>query len=172
MKTITLKSMLLICGMMTFSCSQSPSEHEKSANLEAKETSCGSVRTPLAIAKSWVLNYDTIWSRHYGPGSPPIKAYTIRSKDLLEVLGLPVSTVCKFDHVRAYIGLDNENNFKLFFTPVVGADLCNGIGGRDTLLTGAPGDPSSAYVLDLNTPCPQICGTNNIFEIVKSNDAK
>ena len=164
--------MLLICGMMTFSCSQSPSEPEKSANVDANETSCGSVRTPLAVAKSWVLNYDTIWSRHYGPGSPPIKAYTIRSRDLLEALGLPVSTVCKFDYVRAYIGMDTESNFKLFFTPVVGADLCNGIGGRDTLLTDPAGDPRGAYVLDLNTPCPQLCGTDNIFETVKNNDSQ
>jgi hypothetical protein len=167
MKTITLKSMLLICGMISFSCTQSPSETEKSTKSEVKESNCGSVRTPLADAKNWVQNYDTAWTRHYGQGSPAIKAYTIRSKDLLEVLGLSVSTVCKFDHVRAYIGMDNENNFKLFFTPVVGADLCNGIGGRDTLLTGAPGDPSSAYVLDLNTPCPHVCGSNDIFETLK-----
>jgi hypothetical protein len=172
MKKMNLKCVLVICLIAVFSCNKVPSETVASSGKTTEGPICGSVKTPVDTAAKWVQNYDLVWTKLFGTDSPPIKAYTIRSQDLLEAMGMPAATPCSFDHVRAYIGLDAENKFRLFFTPVVGADLCNGNGGRDTLLIDPAGNSQGQYVLDLNTPCPNVCASNPIFETLPQSSKK
>lgn len=81
------------------------------------------------------------------------RAFTISSKDMLQVMGLDTNTTCGFDSCRAYLGMGNNNNFKLYLTPVKN--------GEDMFYStiGAPThDPDkNCYVLDLIAPCPKTC---------------
>lgn len=99
----------------------------------------------------------------------PIRAFTIRSIDLLEVMGLPIdslqlSSAIKYEHARIYLGLDSNNQFKLYLTPVVNAQLSetNPKGGQDVFLRGAfqgtTGEVQEGeYVMDFSAPCPKTC---------------
>lgn len=99
----------------------------------------------------------------------PIRAFTIRSIDLLEVMGLPIdslqlSSAIKYNHARIYLGLDSNNQFKLYLTPVVNAELseANPKGGQDLFLSGsfkgATGEVQEGeYVMDFSAPCPKTC---------------
>lgn len=106
--------------------------------------------------------------------SVPVMAFTTRAADLLGALGLPdtLESDCQYSHVRAYLGLDSQNKFKLYFVSVSGATLASNIGGMDVPVED-PAANSQPSVLDLNTPCPQVCASNNIFSITatpKGND--
>ncbi|WP_258098782.1 hypothetical protein [Marinoscillum pacificum] len=101
----------------------------------------------------------------------PIKAFTVHSADLLEVMGLPPEVQCqeaiKYEYARLYLGLTAEGEIKLFMTPVVNAKLSSGIAGTDVILSGPyKGDPNSvssledpegSYVMDFSAPCPKTC---------------
>jgi hypothetical protein len=95
-----------------------------------------------------------------------VKAFTVRSVDLFEAMGMggADSTMAKYQYVRIYMGLDEKNSFRLYFTPVEGADLNSNPpkGGKDKVLTGkyktnalVAGD--GGYMLDFAQPCPYIC---------------
>lgn len=113
-------------------------------------------------------------------GTVPIKAFTIRSEDLLAALNLPTSlvdsvyngdTVCH--HVRVYLGYrvaGEGTGFKLFIVPVKGANLSGNDtswrAGIDIMLNSSGGPITHAskksaagdeYVLDLIAPCPKTC---------------
>lgn len=124
------------------------------SNIKLKETT---VQVPLDSAKAFIKRYDSICSKLLG--IIPIRAYTIRAQDLTQVLGLPDTTTCTYDHVRVYLGMDNNNQFKLFFTPVIKASLDprDMQAGIDVILGHIDSDPNSGYVLDLNAPCPTTC---------------
>lgn len=114
-----------------------------------------SYQVPLSVAQDNIQRYTDKCSEVLG--IVPIKAYTIHAEDLMEVLGIPDTTkIYKYDHVRAYLGLDTLNQFKLYLTPVEGADLSAvpKIAGTDVILKNAEG---AQYVLDLNAPCPATC---------------
>ncbi len=98
----------------------------------------------------------------------PVRAFTIRSTDLLEALGLPFDekkVKPKYENVRIYIGMDKNSQFKLFFTPVVGADLSANppIAGKDHYLCKQIKDENGnviatqEYLLDFSKPCPNTC---------------
>lgn len=89
-----------------------------------------------------------------------VRAFTISAKDMLEVMGLDTNTVCNYYACRAYLGLDHDNQFKMYLTPV---DVEN---GRDLFLNHnrdrATTDVDSfSYVLDLIAPCPNTCDYNS-----------
>ena len=99
----------------------------------------------------------------------PIKAFTIRAVDLFEAMGIPVSDTTKikprYKHIRVYLGMNYKNEFKLFLTPVEGADLnaVPPIAGRDVILKGkykGLGDDGD-YMLDFTQPCPNTCPDSN-----------
>jgi hypothetical protein len=119
----------------------------------------------LDSAKLYIKRYDSI-SRLKLDGIP-INAYTIRAADLLEALGLPENTKVKYTHARVYLGIDKNNKFRLFLTPVEGASIAKGEAGKDVILNGPHkrtlADASDveastgSYVLDFTAPCPKTC---------------
>lgn len=113
-----------------------------------------SYQVPLSVAQANIQHYTEKCGEVLG--IVPIKAYTIHAEDLMEVLGIPDTLLCKYSHVRAYLGLDTLNQFKLYLTPVEGANLAAvpKIAGNDVILKNAEG---AEYVLDLNAPCPATC---------------
>lgn len=164
MKKTILKTALFFGLITILSCCESKRpESPVAGKTDNNGVRCGTIETPLDTAISCINRYDSLWTALFKTGEPPIRAYTIRAQDLLESMGMSPSyasdsTICKFNHVRVYIGLDANYKFKLYFTPVKNADLCNGNGGMDVIL---PDSISSTpqYVLDLNAPCPNTCGS-------------
>jgi hypothetical protein len=164
MKKTSLKTALLICLVTAMSCNKPTAESAAITDTNGNHPRCGSVITPLDTAINCIHRYDSVWTALFRTGEPPIKAYTIRAEDLLEAMGMPASyaadtTICKYNHVRVYIGLDAKYKFKLFFTPVTGADLCQSNGGTDKILYDSTAAMPFQYVLDLNAPCPNTCGS-------------
>jgi len=98
-----------------------------------------------------------------GPARVPVRAFTVRAADLLEALGLPVADTAKvtYDHVRIYFGINGDDKFKLYLTPVEGADLSSNPpkAGVDVILKGKYTGLGSygSYVLDFSAPCPPTC---------------
>ncbi len=119
----------------------------------------------LDSARDYIKRYDSLSKQRLG--GVPVNAYTIRAADLLEALGLPEKTKVKYTHARVYLGIDKNNNFRLFLTPVDGASIHKGEAGKDVILNG-PHKPTLAdasdveastgsYVLDFTAPCPKTC---------------
>lgn len=108
-------------------------------------------------------------------GIDPIRAFTIRSVDLAEAIGLDTKYLKKaeYRHVRIYMGLDSaKSEFKIYLTPVKGAKLSAGVPGTDVILDGpysgdkkdtmdGLGDGDGPYVLDFSQPCPSACDPNS-----------
>lgn len=160
MKHIQLNILAALCLLMAFACHKGSTEeeHHEPAGL-SYEASSTAVHTPLAVAAANTHRYDSICAivlKKAGVDSVPIRAYTIRATDLLEVMGMPISdsAKCKYNYARVYLGLDADHHFKLYFTPVKGADLISmpQRAGSDVILRDPEGDPGSEYVLDLNAP--------------------
>jgi hypothetical protein len=116
---------------------------------------------PLDTAMKDIQYYDTVSKEILKV--IPIQSFTIRSVDLVEAMGLPPSAVKKapFKYVRVYLGMNSKNQFKLYLTPVVGADLNANppVAGRDSILVGKYDGlgNSGAYMLDFTAPCPTTC---------------
>lgn len=109
-----------------------------------------SLTTAIQNVQSFVKKFDNSGKSNF------VRAYTISSSDLIQVLGLSDSITSPFDGCRAYLGYNGKDSlFKLYLTPV--------IGGQDVFLnftvkngvTSAPN--KSSYVLDLIAPCPNTC---------------
>jgi hypothetical protein len=162
-----MKNALILCPAIMCLFLLSQCKNTPTAAVTANEGS-PSVKVALGTAAADINRFSDVCQNKLQV--VPIRAFTIRAKDLLEVLGLPESdtSVCQYKHARAYLGIDANNNFKLYFNPVVGANLANNIGGDDLSLTNANGQLPAEYVLDLNTPCPKVCAGNNIFTLTGS----
>lgn len=118
----------------------------------------------LADAEASVAYYDKLSKETLGVD--PIKAFTIRSVDLAESIGLPTKYLknAEYSHVRIYMGLDSATSqFKVYLTPVKGAKLSEGKPGKDVILSGPYkgngelGDGDGPYVMDFSKPCPTTC---------------
>ncbi len=154
---LTILFLALIIG-----CSQPKEE----TDTEKKAPAVAEYALDLDSAVYYIHRYDSV-SKANLQGSIPIKAFTIRAADLLQALGLPEKTPVNYTHARVYLGMDKNNQFRLFFTPVEGASIKNGIAGQDVILKGphkhglADADNSLAtdgsYVLDFTAPCPNTC---------------
>lgn len=165
--SLSVKS-LIFSGLLLFliGCSNSentPQNADSAAGAkrtELNESAGNSMDTvPLAVAQVNIRHYldtcDTIL------GTIPIRAYTVHANDMLLSLGIDPSTVKpQYNYARVYLGLDANNNFKLYFTPVSGADLKPGVmnPGTDVILKDEDGN---GYVMDLNAPCPNTCDVNS-----------
>lgn len=104
-------------------------------------------------------------------GKVPIKAYTVRAADLLEAMGLPPTENVPYTHARIYIGLDQSNNFRLFLTPVEGADLTANppVLGKDVYMKWASTVGAASvdeFVYDFTSPCPNSCPTGDQSDLV------
>lgn len=149
----------VVCALMiTQACKTEVKKEEKKEETPVMphRLLVSSYQVPLAVAQDNIERYTNKCGEVLG--IVPIKAYTIHAEDLMEVLGIPEDStkIYKYDHVRAYLGLDTLNQFKLYLTPVEGANLSASpkIAGTDVILKNPEGAP---YVLDLNAPCPATC---------------
>lgn len=159
MKTSLLALLSLI---FLISCSQPKEEIAE----EVKAPAVAEYALDLDSAVYYIHRYDSVAKANL-KGSLPLKAFTIRAVDLLQALGLPEKTPVKYTHARVYLGMDKNNQFRLFFTPVEGASIKNGEAGQDVILKGPhshgladAGDgltSSGSYVLDFTAPCPNTC---------------
>ncbi len=173
MKKTILKSAAAICLMAMVSCNNNAKNEGKNHEQPTKgipplNALKSSVRVPLQTAQNNIHRYDELCLKTFQ--TVPVRAYTIHSEDLLEVLGVPVSdsSMCKYKYARAYLGLDSANNFKLYLTPVEGADLdaVPKNAGKDVILK----DEMGPYVLDLNAPCPMTCDQTSPLYTPKGNE--
>ena len=173
MKKISFYIFAVILLCLGFACaSKTESPEKKIAEPKVAESST-SVLVPVAEAAVNIQNYISKCKLVFND-SVPVMAFTTRAADLLGALGLSdtLENHCAYNHVRAYLGLDSQNKFKLYFVSVSNASLITNVGGEDVPVpsSGANSQPS---VLDLNTPCPQVCASNNIFSITTTpNTAK
>ena len=159
--------------IMIISCqtqvSDNPSNSEPDYSYEIKDTTPALFAVPLDTAMKDMAHYDSVAIKTIGVD--PIRAFTIRSVDLVEAMGLPVKFLkeAEYKHVRIYIGMSRPTNeFKIFLTPVEGANLNKGIAGKDVILEGPYFEDLEArikgvsmgegpYMLDFSAPCPNTC---------------
>lgn len=165
MKKINFILVITFGVLLCFACNNQPEEKEVDATKPIVTEIPPAILVPVTEAAGNIQNYirmcDSLLNDHV-----PVVAFTTRAADLLAALGLSdtLEKHCNFNHVRAYLGIDDQNKFKLYFVSVSGATLSANYGGEDVPTPGTPPNliPS---VLDLNTPCPQVCPVNNIFSI-------
>lgn len=173
-KTITMKNLLRAILFLTIiSCQPTASEETASAPpFQIADSTSSMYAVSLATAEQNVRFYDSL--SQAALGVDPIRAFTIRSVDLVEAIGLDMKYLnkAKYRHVRIYMGLDSASGqFKVYLTPVKGAKLSAGKPGKDVILngpySGADGDKSELgdgngpYVFDFSKPCPNACDPNS-----------
>ena len=111
----------------------------------------------LSTAQKDISYYVGICIKEFGD-EVPIRAYTINKADLYGVLGVKSIPNCKYETCRAYIGMDEDNKFKLFMTPTV--KVASAKGSSDSIYVDQiPYDSihNTYFVYDLNAPCPSTC---------------
>ena len=153
-----------VCLFTVWACDTKPSETAQKpgpSKNPGKDTAETLYAVPIEIVTKNIKHYDTVARKALG--TVPIQSFTIRSVDLLEAMGMPVAdtTEAVFKYVRIYLGMNKKNDFKLYLTPVVGANLNvkPPIAGRDSILhgkfkgLGGSGD----YMLDFTQSCPNTC---------------
>lgn len=97
-----------------------------------------------------------------------IRAYKISSLNMLQVMGLDTALIssCKYTSCRAYIGLNDDKEFKLYMTPISEEKDAKGKSEQDVFFfkdgsrdaTPKPDVKSKQnYVLNLIAPCPKTC---------------
>ena len=97
----------------------------------------------------------------------PIKAFTIRAADLLESMGMSAADTikAKYKYVRIYLAMNHKSDFKIYLTPVSGANLniSPAVAGKDVIMNGKYNGLASDgdYVLDFTSPCPTTCPTGS-----------
>ena len=127
---------------------------------------------PLGTAVSYVNTFVS-YIQTENMRFPTSKAFTIRASTLLQALGMDVPEDAQNKYVRAYLGMDENNAYRLMFTPVLGADIEENKPGVDVILDGdfkegslnSPGPVlTGQYVLDFTAPCPNLCNpTSPLF---------
>jgi hypothetical protein len=125
---------------------------------------------PLKTAKEAVDRFQDSCKAKLG--FEPIKAFTMRGVDAMEVLGLrkllkgnSAELAAQADTLafRVYFGLDDQLRFKLFVVKVKGVSFKNKEMGSDVpFIEGTQSDAKatsvgSEFVLDVNQPCPSTC---------------
>jgi hypothetical protein len=160
-----MKNLLLvfICLCLAIGCSKTEPDQSVASVGDKDPVSSDTIEYALALdsAVLYAKRYDSI-AAHYFNGTVPIKAYTIRSADLLEVLGISAKTQVNYPAVRVYLGMDLNNHFRMFLTPVEGANLDSAKAGKDKILQGKykhglADVATGQYVLDFTSPCPATC---------------
>nr|WP_294858517.1 hypothetical protein [uncultured Fluviicola sp.] len=159
MKKITILKIFLYSGtlLLTLAGCNNKTEEEK-ASLENLPTNKGVVYTDtvsLQQAQRDIQHYLSSCDSLFND-TVPIRSYSINKSDILGILGVTSVPDCTFDHCRVYIGLTDENKFKLYMTP--------------TVLKPDPDNPKTSiymdtilsvnrhkFLYDLNAPCPSTC---------------
>jgi hypothetical protein len=158
MKKSILTAAIMISLMITQSCKtevKTEEKKEEKTGTPVKRLLTSSFHVPLAEAQVNIARYVDKCTELFG--NVPIRAYTISAEDLVQALGMDTvePIPCRYKHIRAYLALDSLFNFKMYITPVEGANLAAvpKIAGTDVILS----DESGEYVLDLIAPCPATC---------------
>ncbi|WP_370090027.1 hypothetical protein [Ekhidna sp.] len=159
---------IVMLVLLALSCQQQNSDQAMESSYEVQDSEPSMYAVSYEEAKKNITYYDTMAYKFLK--TDPIKAFTIRSVDLIEAIGLPPSADAKskYKHVRIYLGLDSATNqFKVYMTPVEGAKLSAGKAGKDVILDGpyegipdSNGDVSESdgqYMMDFSAPCPKTC---------------
>lgn len=181
-----MKQTLLILTLLStlMSCNHQPVRSVVENDCSQAEDSIPHVLCRLTTARQNIRTYLDFCRKH-GEGDSVIESFTIRAVDLLGALGMPASyadsAICKYKHVRVYMGYQAKAGFKLYIVPVrnaclKGKDPSKWNGGEDLLLDerGEPQEVNTdstamlvdnTFVLDLNAPCPNTCPTNSPLKI-------
>jgi len=172
------KSLCGIIALLALGCNPKPSSDPAEKTTSVLNLSTSSLYAlPLDTAvknikryHSNIKMYDSLIAAAQGKKPDrkvPMKGFTVRAADLFEAMGMPVSDTTKatYKHIRVYFAMNKKNEFKLYLTPVEGANLSVNppVAGKDVILNskffgfGGDGD----YVLDFTQPCPTTCPTNS-----------
>jgi len=175
-----------IIALLALGCNSTPSTNtasntasssaEKTASLLTSSTS-SLYAVPLAEAVDNISRYnknikiyDSLIAVAEGKKPDhkvPLKGFTIRAADLFEAMGLPVADTVNatYKAIRVYLGYSHKHEFKMYLTPVEGANLGANppVAGKDIILKGPffklGGDGD--YVLDFTQPCTATCPDNS-----------
>lgn len=164
-----IKALFLFSIFSIVSCqsnSDTKPAEEELGEYEVVDTSPSMYAVSLQEAQDNIKTYDSLSKAALGVD--PIRAFTIRSIDFAEAIGLPTKYLKKseYTHLRIYMGLDAADSmeFKIYLTPVKGAKLSEGKPGKDVILdgpyrgkNGELSDADGPYVLDFSKPCPNAC---------------
>jgi hypothetical protein len=178
---ITLNPILIMKGILfffataafAFACSQATENQE---SFETTRTDTAYFALPIEKANKYIRNYRVYDSAELKNALP--RYFTIRATDLLESLGIPKRKMPQLNHqhVRIYLGLDENRIFHLLLTPVEGANLlCSGqpVVGKRLKISGpaVSNECNTAlskrtafngeYMLDFTSPCPTLCSEEN-----------
>ncbi|MDH4471938.1 MAG: hypothetical protein QE487_04975 [Fluviicola sp.] len=145
-KTIITCSLFLTAFFIVLSCDNNVPEGDQTSTR-----AIATHMTPIDTVTKNIQHYvDSCYAVFGDDDNGIIRAYTVSDTDLLSVLGLPLSDDTirgHYNQCRVYIGLDYQNKFKLYLTPIKD--------GKDEILKD---DSGMEYLLDLNAPCPSTCG--------------
>ncbi|MEO9482281.1 MAG: hypothetical protein ABJG47_02500 [Ekhidna sp.] len=162
-----MKNLLRAIFLLTIiSCQPTATEMpEEEPDLQIVDTAPSMYAVSLATAEKNIKFYDSL--SKVALGIDPIRAFTIRSVDFAEAIGLPLNKLkkAKYRHLRIYLGLDEATSeFKIYLTPVDSAIMSKGIPGKDVILNGpytgkgnSLTEDDGPYVLDFSQPCPNAC---------------
>ncbi|MEO9869882.1 hypothetical protein [Ekhidna sp.] len=162
-----MKNLLRAFFLMVLISCQPPASNDASEEeaFEVIDTATSMYAVSLESAEENIAYYDKLSKEALG--IDPIRAFTIRSVDFAEAVGLPTKYLKKaeYRHLRIYMGLDSATmQFKVYLTPVKGAKLSADKPGKDVILTGpykgggdGIADGDGPYVLDFSKPCPSAC---------------
>ena len=165
--TLMKKLSIVMLFLLGLSCQQPNSDQAMESSYEVQDTEPSMYAVSYTEAEKNISYYDSM-ARTYLK-TDPIKAFTIRSVDLIEAIGLTpeVDSIAKYKHVRIYLGLDSLNKFKMYLTPVKGAKLSQGKAGIDVILdgpyegipdkNGEVSETTGQYMMDFTKPCPTTC---------------
>jgi hypothetical protein len=162
-----------LAALLLLSCQQttSPASQDSAPN-SVPDSIPSSRKAEYAVSKELALQSNAAYvqkMKMLAPGgSDPVRAFTVRSEDFLQLLNIDLTELPKnyHSHVRIYLGYENGNT-KLYFTPVKGAALSgdSAVAGVDLYWDGPfEGDPSTQlaagkgeYLFDFTKPCPTTC---------------
>jgi len=155
--------LITVVSCQTTTSSDTTSSKEEK-DFEIVDTDPSMFAVSLSEAEKNIKFYDKVSKEALGVD--PIRAFTIRSIDVIEAIGMPMKNLkdAKYRHLRVYMGLDSATQeFKVYLTPVEGARLSQGKPGKDVILdgpykgNGELADGDGPYVMDFSQPCPNAC---------------
>ena len=172
MKNLTY-GMIIILLAAALACQQKQTEPTASEEPALKKDDIAVDAISYDEAEKAMAKFKEASKKGWKSSDSVVRAFTIRSVDLFEAMGMKAkdSTLANYKHVRFYVGLDASNTFKLYLTPVEGANLDANpaIAGKDVILKGkyrgkygamADAEGNGAYMLDFSIPCPTVCPDN------------
>lgn len=183
MKTAYLFAILCITVAGMAACNNQPALPPAAAGgagiTEHGVDSTTTVLCEAATARRDIASFDSLCKANFHDDIP-VQSFTVRAADLFGAMGVPYypsdTSDDIFQHIRVYLAYRVHTGFKLYFVPVRGAHLNESDFnvGEDILLDAhaqptqridaakfGSGDLNDRFVLDLNTPCPNICDQNS-----------